>query len=368
MTLRVGIISANWGAVAHLPAWRAVPGVEVVGICTSRQETAEAAAARFQIPRAYWDVQAMIAEPDIDIIDCGARPSIRQPMVIDALRAGKHVYNAIPFAADFEHARAIHAAWQASGRIGVVDAFSQVVPALALAKEMVDEGYLGEPFGGMAIFNLSLFNRPSTQFPYNWFADGSAGVSAMRNLGSHMLHALVHLFGDVAEVIADDRQLLSEWHYPDGNRVHPETNDFANLILRFVNGMTIPVQLSWSATVARGWHLEAFGSKGRIVMADPSFPTSINAMLSAGPVGSRTVESVAIPDRLMRPVGIGVGPDVNPQAIHAMAISMNRMAQAVRGEGSAAPDFAQGWQVERVLEAARRSSQERRWVPISEVS
>ena len=45
MTLRVGIISAAWGAQAHLPAWRAVPGVEVVGICTAHQETAEAAAA-----------------------------------------------------------------------------------------------------------------------------------------------------------------------------------------------------------------------------------------------------------------------------------------------------------------------------------
>ena len=30
MTLRVGIMSANWGAFAHLPAWRSVPGVEVV--------------------------------------------------------------------------------------------------------------------------------------------------------------------------------------------------------------------------------------------------------------------------------------------------------------------------------------------------
>jgi hypothetical protein len=40
-TQRAGIISANWGAMAHLPAWRGVPGVEVTAICTSRRETAE---------------------------------------------------------------------------------------------------------------------------------------------------------------------------------------------------------------------------------------------------------------------------------------------------------------------------------------
>jgi predicted dehydrogenase len=50
-----------------------------------------------------------------------------------------------------------------------------------------------------------------------------------------------------------------------------------------------------------------------------------------------------------------------------MALSMQRMAQAIRGEGSAAPDFAQAFTVERVLEAARRSMVERRWVRINEI-
>ena len=51
MTLRVGIISANWGTFAHLPAWRSIPGVEVVAICTSRRETAEAAAKKHGIEK-----------------------------------------------------------------------------------------------------------------------------------------------------------------------------------------------------------------------------------------------------------------------------------------------------------------------------
>jgi hypothetical protein len=43
--LKVGIISANWGVQAHLPAWRALSDdVEVAAICTAHQDTAEAAA------------------------------------------------------------------------------------------------------------------------------------------------------------------------------------------------------------------------------------------------------------------------------------------------------------------------------------
>ena len=58
MTIRVGLFGAAWGAFAHLPAWRAIPGVEVVAVCTSRQETAEAAAAWQDMAQGLnqWDI------------------------------------------------------------------------------------------------------------------------------------------------------------------------------------------------------------------------------------------------------------------------------------------------------------------------
>src|SRR3546814_4809300 len=80
----------------------------------------------------------MAADPDIDIIDCGTRPNIRHAMVLAALRNGKHVYNGIPFAADLEQARQLRDAWRASGKVAVVDAFSQWLPAHRAAREMID--------------------------------------------------------------------------------------------------------------------------------------------------------------------------------------------------------------------------------------
>lgn len=365
--LRVGIISANWGAVAHLPAWRGVPGIEVAGICTSRRETAEAAAARFKVPRAFWNAMEMIADPGIDIIDCGTRPSIRHPMVLAALAAGKHVYNAIPFAADIDRARELHAAWKAGGSVAIVDAYAQWLPAHRKAKDMLDAGFLGQPFGGTCIFNLGLFNQPHPQFPYNWFAEAGHGVSALRNLGSHALHMLHHLFGPVAEVMADDRRLLNEWRFPDGSIVEPQTNDFVNLLLRFDSGMVMQMQVSWSATVGRGWQLEAFGSSGRMLLCAPTFPTSTDTVLHAGALGSRTLEPIAIPNEMLRPEGICIGPEIQPQAAHGMAISMRNMRDAIHGTAAAAPDFAQAWAVERTLEAARRSSQQRCWVALDDI-
>src|SRR5581483_6282859 len=147
----------------------------------------------------FWDAHAMAAHRDIDILDLGTRPSVRDPIVLGALRNGKHVYNSIPFASNLERARELHQAWQASGKVGVVDAFSEWLPAHRLMKEMLDEGFLGQPFGGTCHFQLSLFNKPHPQFPYNWFWQAGLGVSALRNLGSHALHMLLFLFGGIQE-------------------------------------------------------------------------------------------------------------------------------------------------------------------------
>lgn len=368
MTLRVGIISANWGAFAHLPAWRCVPGVEVVAICTSRRESAEAAASKHQIAAPFWDAQQMAAHPDIDIIDCGTRPNLRDPMVLSALHNGKHVYNAIPFASDLDHAREMHDAWRASGSTAVVDAFSEWLPAHRMAKEMVDGGYLGQPFGGSCTFNMSLFNKPNAHFPYNWFWQAGLGVSALRNLGSHALHMLLFLFGEVEELVARDSQLLNQWRFPDGKVIRPETNDFANMLIRFQTGLTMQFQVSWSATLGSGWNLEAFGSQGRFIISSPSFPTGRDTTLQAGTLDENRIEKISIPQRLLQSQDMDVDFDVEPQPVYPMALSMQRMTQAALGTAVARPDFEQAWRVERVLEAARRSTQEQRWIRLSEIS
>lgn len=367
MKLRVGIISANWGAFAHLPGWRAVPGVEVVGICTSRQETAVAAAKKYAIERAFWDAEAMAADPDIDIIDCGTRPNIRQSMVLAALRNGKHVYNGIPFAADFERAKELYQAWQASGNVAVVDAYCEWLPAVRAAKDLLDNDYLGQPFAGTCTFNMPLSNQPNPHFPYNWFWEKGLGVSAVRNLGSHALHLLVHLFGEVDELIAHDSQLLTEWRFPDGTAIQPQTNDFANMMLKFKSGLLLQFQVSWSATVGPGWSLEAYGSNGRIEMNAPSFPTAKDTQLRAGQLGGTGMQDIPIAEHYRHYPELSLASDFEPQASYTMAVSMHNMVQAIRGQARARPDFQQAWTIERIQEAIRISSQSRRWVQLKDI-
>lgn len=365
MTLRVGIVSAGWGAFAHLPAWQAVPGVEVTAICTSRRETAEAASARLGLPRAFWDASTMCADPSIDIVDLGTRPSVRLPMVLAALAAGKHVYNASPHAPDWAGAQAIDAAWRSSASVGVVDAFSRYIPALRQMQAMLDDGYVGKPLGGSCHFNLSLFNTPDKRFPYNWFADGSAGVSAVRNNGSHALYLLLDMFGPVAELVADDSRILDEWRFADGDHIAPETNDFANVILKFASGLTMQMQISWSMAVHDGFFIDVFGDMGRLVARSPTFPTARDCTLEGGKLGS-TLTPIDVPDCYRLVPGIDIDWQFAVQPSFPMALSMHAMVEAIAGRGTAAPDFAQALEVERLQEAVRLSSTERRWVSVKD--
>ncbi|MET0269018.1 MAG: Gfo/Idh/MocA family oxidoreductase [Sphingomonas sp.] len=367
MTLRVGIVSAGWGAFAHLPAWRAVPGVEVTAICTSRQETAEAAAARLGLPRAFWDAGDMCADPDIDIVDLGTPPATRLPMVLAALAAGKHVYNASPHAPDWAGAKAIDAGWRAGGGVGVVDAFSEYIPALRQMQALLGQGHVGNPLGGTCHFNLSLFNQPSRQFPYNWFGRAGLGVSAVRNNGSHALYLLRRLFGPIEELVADDSRILKRWVFPDGGEIVPETNDLANVTLRFRRGLVMQMQISWSMPLHDGFLLDVFGEDGRLVARSPTFPTARDCGLEGGRTGG-ALEPIAAPDAYLSPEGIALDWQAPVQPSFPMALSMRAMVEAIDSGGPCAPDFAEALEVERVQEAIRLSSLERRWVRVADVA
>lgn len=367
MTLRVGIVSAAWGGFAHLPAWRALPGVEVTAICTSRRESAEAASQRLNIARPFWDAAEMCADPAIDIVDLGTRPAVRLPMILAALEHGKHVYNASPHAPDWAGAKAIDAAWRAGSSVGVVDAFLEYVPALRQMASLIALGHIGRIFGGTCHFNISLFNRPNKQFPYNWFADGRAGVSAMRNNGSHALYLLRQMFGEVAELTADDKQVLTEWRFPDGDVIRPETTDFGNAILRFANGPVIQLQASWSLPVHDGFLLDIYGEQGRLVAKSPTFPTARDCTLEGARLGG-TLEPIAIPDCFLTHEDIALDWQAEVQPSFPMALSMFEMIEAIGERGDGSPGFDDALEVERIQEAIRVSNIERRWVQVAEVT
>lgn len=364
--LRVGIISAAWGARAHLPAWRSLDGIEVTAICTSRPETAAKAAEDFKVARAFHDFRAMATDPEIDIVDCGTRPPLRYDMVMAALGAGKHVYNGIPFAKDIADARAMTEAWRGAGTVAVVDAFMQAVPAMVQMKAMIAAGWIGEGFGADVAFEVPLFSAAQTNVPgYVWFADPANGASAGRNLGSHMLHLLVHFFGPVASVTSDMSLALKEWPL-GGETIHPQVPDRASLLLRHASGLPTRLEANWAKIGGEGFRFSTWGSKGRLEARAPVFPMAHDTRLfgTRNPaLGSAAMEIAIEPEYLTVP-GCHAVAERPETGLLALASIFAKMRDAINGAGVAAPDFAQALHVHEVVEAAALASNEFRWVDL----
>lgn len=365
--LKVGIVSAAWGAYAHLPAWRSLEDVEVVGICTSRRETAEAAAQTHGVERPYWSVADMAAS-DLDIIDVGTRPNLREAMVLTALAGGKHVYAGIPFATGPQKAREMYEAQAAAGLVGVVDAYVQALPAVVLMKEMLAAGAIGELHSVRCRFDLSLFSPRWIGAPtYAWFADAVNGASSLRNLGSHALHALVHLFGAVEEVTGMADLRLKTWPAADGSVLTPQTDDTAFALLRFRSGVMGHLYTGWVAVEGQGFELEVQGAEGRLVVsAPPMFPEAYTATLTHAPLGApyeRTGRVVEIPERLKRVPGSVADADEPRGAVFPMARLFRGLVDAVRAGDppSAQPDFRQAAHVQSVVDAVLRGAEQRSW-------
>jgi predicted dehydrogenase len=120
-------------------------------------------------------------------------------------------------------------------------------------------------------------------------------------------------------------------------------------------------------TMQIGWSIDVFGERGRLITESPTFPTSRDCTPRGGQLGG-ALEDIAIPHALKTAPGVTLDWQSHPQPSYPMALSMQAMVAAIRGEGAASPDFAEALEVERLQQAVRMSSEERRWIAIADVT
>src|SRR5438034_11664801 len=96
--IRVGIVGATvtqggsgWGANAHVPALKALPGYELKAVCTAHEDTAKASAAAFGAELAFHRFSDMAAHPDVDLLVVCVRVPGHRELVMAGLQAGKPV-------------------------------------------------------------------------------------------------------------------------------------------------------------------------------------------------------------------------------------------------------------------------------------
>src|ERR1700739_2721871 len=145
--IRVGIVGPNpsrgFASIAHIPALQSLPDFEISAVCTTRQDSADAAARHYEVPLAFCDAEKLAQHTDIDLVTVSVKvPDHYQP-VMAAIDAGKHVYCEWPLGRDTDEAIRMLEAAQRRGIRHVVGLQGQMSPAINYAKDLVAEGYVG---------------------------------------------------------------------------------------------------------------------------------------------------------------------------------------------------------------------------------
>jgi predicted dehydrogenase len=207
----IGIALIGYGAMgrAHAMAYRAIGfhyglpanAIKLVGVATTREETARKAAAEIGCDLAVTDYRLLLDRPDVDIVDICTPHDSHEEIVTAAAKAGKHIYCEKPLARTLEEAnRAAEVVRSAGVSLGLTFNF-RFFPCVLRARQLIDEGFVGRIFSFHGRYFRASYIDPLR--PMAWrLRKAQAGGGIVIDSGAHLVDLTHFLLGDVAEVRA----------------------------------------------------------------------------------------------------------------------------------------------------------------------
>jgi predicted dehydrogenase len=246
-TLNIGIVGYGFMGRAHSNAYRQVnrffdceyqPVLKVA--CGRNKERVEAFAKNWGYEETTQDWRELIERSDIDAIDIAAPNHMHKEIAIAAAEAGKMILCEKPLGRNLQESREIAAAAEKAGVKTLVWYNYRFVPAVTMAKQLVDEGKLGRIYHYRANFLQDW--TISEDLPQGgealWRLDVEASGSGVTgDLLAHCIDTAMWLNGSITSVSAMTETFVKE-------RVHNETgekqavgiDDACAFLARFENG------------------------------------------------------------------------------------------------------------------------------------
>jgi predicted dehydrogenase len=361
--LRVGVIGVGWGAAVHVPAFRVAGDYEVVALCSSQPARAAAAGARLGIDDVSTDWQAFVRRDDLEVISVATPTDLHYGPVLAALQAGKHVLCEKPLALDVGQASEMVKAAEAAGTATAACFENRYGREKLPVRDLVAAGYLGTPFFCRVDASADYWH-PSRRPQAEWMYRLDRGGGYLLGLAAHDIDFLCCLFGEPEAVCADVRTTVPVRQLPDGRRLDVDADDTASLLLRLRSGLRAVVSVSVIGLHTRSdYRFEAFGSDATITIDGSLYEGRVRA----GALDDDGLAEVAPSAR--EPRGGLQATRRSDTAVRAMALLLEDWVPALRGGTSpGVPTLRDGLTVQRVIDAARRSSDGAGWVRLTDAA
>ena len=377
---QLGIAMIGYGGIGrvHAMAYRAIPyyyglpagTINIVGVATTRPETAEKAAREIGCDVWTTDYRELLARADVDLVDCCVPNHKHEAIIIASAGAGKHIYCEKPLAMNVAEGRRMVEAVAKAGVKSQMTFNFRFFPAITRARQLVEAGFLGRVFSFRGRYYRSSYINAGK--PLSWrLRREISGGGALFDLGSHVLDLIYYLLGDIGSVQATLDTLITERPVAPGaaEKGPVDVDDIALLHMRLADNTLGLVEISRMGTGATNdLQIEIFGDKGalRFNAADPSWLEVYDTRDAGQPLGGmrgfRKLETVQRHEGQKSPDW-----SMPPGFVRAHAECQYQFLKAVSDDLPPAPTLADGLHIQAVMEAAVRSSAEGRWVTLEEI-
>jgi len=246
-TLNVGLIGCGFMGRAHSNAHRKVWNFfdleyrpVLKAICDSNEEKAKAHAARWGFESVETDYKKLVARDDIDLIDICLPNNLHAEVAIAAAKAGKMIICEKPLARDGKEAEPMVKAVEKAGVPNFVSFNYRRIPAVTLAKKLIEEGRLGKIFHYRAKFlqDWTISKNVPQGGDALWRLDvKAAGSGVTGDLLAHCIDTALWLNGSIETVTAMTETFVKERvHQLTGKVEKVGIDDACAFLARFANG------------------------------------------------------------------------------------------------------------------------------------
>jgi predicted dehydrogenase len=266
--VKIGVVGCGKISDVYLSNLQHFSSLRVVACADLIMERAVEKAARHGVPRAL-PVEALLADPEIDLVLNLTIPAAHAEIALAAVRAGKSVYNEKPLAIELADAKRLLEEAQRRGvRVGCApDTF--LGAGLQACRDVIDRGVIGTPVAATA-FMLCHGHESWHPDPAFYYAPGGGPLFDM---GPYYLTALVALLGPIHRVTGaarasfPTRTVTSEPRRGETIPVHVPTH--VSAVLEFTSGPIATLVTSFDVW-AHEARIEIYGSDGTLSVPDPN--------------------------------------------------------------------------------------------------
>lgn len=354
--IRLGLVGASvrgtWSSRSHLPAVQASGDVDLVAVCTTRADSAEAARQAYGARLAFDDYRKMVASPEIDSVAIVVRvPSHYEPTKA-ALEAGKHVYCEWPLGRTTAEAVELAALAKNRGLVTAIGLQARVNPAVMHMRELVAAGYVGEMLAvQVTLMREGVLTRPSHR---TWQRDASLGANTLTIANGHTIDAMRFVTGDFASLSSVVSTQAKQW-LDTGANTWLDVTSPDNILTsgRLKNGAVASAHIAAIPYAGSGYRMEIYGRDGTLVLSGEDSPQLSEMTLRGAKGGGNELAPIAVPENLtVIAPGTPAGEAVNVGQMYTL------FARAIAGQESRQPGFDVAVELHRLVDAIQQSSDE----------